>query len=603
MSAAEGPGAAEDEGAAPEDEVAAPEHEGTVPEEGRGEQGEPGPPAASVHPGEAAGAADAQSALEPDAATTDAGSAEEGSAERDGGVEDAAADACGVACSGSTFTPARFSRTDRSPCLQVSPSGFELEIVDWGPCGVRSDRAVAPGEGVFYFEAQRLVGRYKGGSLGIATAQAALTESAGASAQSAGALATGVVASAGGSCSGALDPLLPSLSFVLDYRAATPVLHMLQASPDGLLSVRASCSMLVSAPVHIFYSGERAKVGYELAINTGADTTNLPFLFGTAHVRMALAAVGQAGAGEALVMGFGATHAEPLDLAPNLTVSPDRSVPLGQAVALTASASDPEEGVLDAQIEWLDLASPHHAPVRARGPSFAFTPSSIGVHPIVVSVVDRVGRRSERTVRVGVSGALPQHSPVQLVPDAASGAGIVLSPDGLSVSFQGEGKQGIRANQGIYGSFRYFEVHRDSAIRNMGMGLVTADGALNPYEPARVPWSCSLNVLRGFWINLIDAGDWAHEPSDTDYGFAVDYRGEHPRVHILIRGVVQTTLQLDDVWVPLYPMLYGNPPDAPLVGSDMTINFGARPFVFDPRASLTAAGIDASELELGWGPR
>jgi hypothetical protein len=55
------------------------------------------------------------------------------------------------------------------------------------------------------------------------------------------------------------------------------------------------------------------------------------------------------------------------------------------------------------------------------------------------------------------------------------------------------------------------------------------------------------------------------------------------------------------VWIPLYPMLYGNPPDAPVAGSDMTLNFGARPFAFDPRAVLGAAGIDASALQLGWG--
>jgi hypothetical protein len=107
--------------------------------------------------------------------------------------------------------------------------------------------------------------------------------------------------------------------------------------------------------------------------------------------------------------------------------------------------------------------------------------------------------------------------------------------------------------------------------------------------------------MRGFWIDLIDAGDWARDPSDADYGFAVDYRGEHPRVHILIRGALQTTLELDEVWVPLYPMLYGNPPDAPLAGSDLTINFGARPFVFDARAILSAAGVDATALQMGWG--
>jgi hypothetical protein len=33
----------------------------------------------------------------------------------------------------------------------------------------------------------------------------------------------------------------------------------------------------------------------------------------------------------------------------------------------------------------------------------------------------------------------------------------------------------------------------------------------------------------------------------------------------------------------------------------MTLNFGTKPFAYDPRAILAANGIDASALELGWG--
>jgi hypothetical protein len=87
----------------------------------------------------------------------------------------------------------------------------------------------------------------------------------------------------------------------------------------------------------------------------------------------------------------------------------------------------------------------------------------------------------------------------------------------------------------------------------------------------------------------------------VDYGFAVDYRAEHPIVYIIIRGALMGTLRLDQVWVPLYPMLYGNPPSSPIAGPDMTLNFGTKPFAHDPRAILSAAGIDASALELGWG--
>jgi hypothetical protein len=545
---------------------------------------------------------DASSEL--DASTAQAGDSAEASVappDADAGHDSAA---CLTDCSTpEPFVPVRLSASDRSSCSVVSTSGFEVEFVDWGPCGVRSDAAITPGSGVFYFEGQRLTPRYHGGGLGVASAAATLTESAGASAQSLGVLATGALQNAGGSCSGssALDPSLPELGFVVDYRASSPVIHVLQANPSGGALVAASCSMALSSPVYVFYSGDRAKVGPELRINTGADTTNFPFHFSPEQVRAALSAGGQSGAASVLVPGFGKTHAAAVDTAPVLEVSPDLSVPFGQAVTLVASASDAEDGPLDAAIEWLDIASPHHAPVRGLGPQLSFVPSSIGRHPVRVSVRDAAGVSTSRNILVDVTGSLPQAAPVQLARDALTGPGITISPDGLSVSFNGSGKDGIRANQGIYGRFWYFEVHRNSPIRNMGMGLVTADGALNPYEPARVPWSCSLNVLRGFWINLIDAGDWARSDLDTDYGFAVDYRGEHPVVHILIHGALQTTLRLTDVWLPLYPMLYGNPPDAPQSGWDMTLNFGTRPFAFDAAAVLGAAGVDATGLEPGWG--
>jgi hypothetical protein len=70
-------------------------------------------------------------------------------------------------------------------------------------------------------------------------------------------------------------------------------------------------------------------------------------------------------------------------------------------------------------------------------------------------------------------------------------------------------------------------------------------------------------------------------------------------VHILIgtgnTAKLESSLLLDDIWVPIYPMVYGNPQDS--MGSDITINFGAQPFRFDPRA-LVPGG---SAMQLGWG--
>jgi hypothetical protein len=134
----------------------------------------------------------------------------------------------------------------------------------------------------------------------------------------------------------------------------------------------------------------------------------------------------------------------------------------------------------------------------------------------------------------------------------------------------------------------------------MGMGLIVKDGSLDPYDFKNVPWSMSINVQQGIWVNLIGAGDWKHDDADVDYGFAVDYRGQHPIVYILIKNQLQATLTLKDVWVPVYPMVYGNP-EAPPGLMDMTVNFGASPFRINAKAVLTAAGVDVSGLKVGWG--
>jgi hypothetical protein len=176
---------------------------------------------------------------------------------------------------------------------------------------------------------------------------------------------------------------------------------------------------------------------------------------------------------------------------------------------------------------------------------------------------------------------------------------VELSSDGLSARFTGNGKFGVRANQGIYGQFWYFEAHRVHGPENHGVGLVIGDGALNPYHFEEPPWSCSINLSGSTWRNLVSQTDWnALAFTVADYGFAVDYRGVHPVVYIFIGGQLHDTLTLDDVWVPIYPMVYGNPRNEASTEMDVTVNFGATPFKFDPRPLL---GASASGLELRWG--
>ncbi|HEX5659212.1 MAG TPA: hypothetical protein VFX59_18590, partial [Polyangiales bacterium] len=195
----------------------------------------------------------------------------------------------------------------------------------------------------------------------------------------------------------------------------------------------------------------------------------------------------------------------------------------------------------------------------------------------------------------------PQPDPVKLALDATSGQGVTVSADGLAATFAGPGKDGVKANQGLYGDFWYFEVHRINPVRNMGFGLMVAEGSLNPYQFDNVPWSVSVNAYGGVWRELIPFDSYTGMAGDTDFGWAVDYRAEHPQVYVIARGALLTHFDLTEIWTPLYPILYGNVAYPEFPGPDLGVNFGATPFAIDAKAILTGAGIDVSAMKLGWG--
>ncbi|MET0285420.1 MAG: hypothetical protein ABW352_13150 [Polyangiales bacterium] len=498
------------------------------------------------------------------------------------------------------FTPVRFSATDLAANMRVSSDGTRVE--NRSGLGVaRTDAAIAPGSGVFYYEGT-LLASVRVGGFGLASADAPLNQGSGGNAQSLGYEAYGPLRAAGSSCTGAsgIDGNQPLVGFVIDYRGSTPVVHYVQRA-GGVATVIASCTMTVTTPLYATYWSERATVGYEGRINTGWDTVNEPFTFGLAALQAALTTAGHPDAAAGLVAGFARTRAGRANQLPTLELPATLTVALGQPVTLSASALDAEDGDLSAQVDWVDTSSLWHARVAGRGASFSFTPDALGRHPVEATAIDLDGGKVSKTVMVVVTGSLPRPNPVRLALDATSGQGVSVSADGLSATFAGPGKDGVKANQGIYGDFWYFEVHRDNPIRNMGMGLMVAPGSLAPYAFDDVPWSVSINVLQGVWRELIPFDEYVGMAGDVDYGWAVDYRGEHPQVYVIVRGAVLTHYDLTEVWGPLYPIVYGNIAFPALAGPDMTVNFGATPFAIDARSILAGAGVDVSGLKLGWG--
>lgn len=187
-----------------------------------------------------------------------------------------------------------------------------------------------------------------------------------------------------------------------------------------------------------------------------------------------------------------------------------------------------------------------------------------------------------------------------------SGAGITLSANGLSAAYGVDEKMGVRSNQGMIGEFRYYEGIRlqDEIVKlgsgeglGFGYGLIPAYSRINPYPFDPEQPSMSVNALNGIWQNLNFVQSY-----NTDvyhYGFAVDYRASRPLVHVIIDNEVVRSLELTDVFTPLYPLNYGNTQGAGVFAT--ASNFGATAFFYDPKDALERAGIDTTGFVSGWG--
>jgi hypothetical protein len=502
------------------------------------------------------------------------------------------------------FVPVRFSSSDREQVYTaLSSDGLRIENRGDQLGNARSDRALQPGSGVFYFEAERLIATVGEYGIGIATAQAALASELGQGGASLGLYTNGTFVNAGAGCASFEGAAAAQRHYgvVVDYRGASPVLHVLLGSEQDA-TLACSVRSALSGPVYIFYSGSRYEVGLQLALNTGSDTTNFPFHYSPTAVRAALSANGEPGAAAALVFGFGQTRALPASAAPVLLRPADLEVAADTDVVLNGSASDAEDGDLTTQILWEDLSTLHHAPRTGRGGSFSFR-AGLGRHPVRMSVRDSVGRESSAIVMVNAKGMLPPLNPVKLVHDELSDRSVNLDGSGLQIDFRAFQEGGLRANQAIYGQFWYFEAQRvRPGAASVSVGVMVREGKLSPLSIEEVPWCASLHMTGITAHNMNGQGGW--DARHDHYGFAVDYQGEHPILHIIVGGAPGiapyrvSSITLDDVWTPMYPFISGVALDDDAGSYDVALNFKP-PFYFDP-VNILGAGRNQG-LKLGWG--
>lgn len=515
------------------------------------------------------------------------------------------------------FPAVYLSQTNKDPQIRLRWDALAADL-DQSTGAARSDTGISAGSGVFYVEGTRLTAP-GGYGMQIAAASAPVNSvGCGSSANTVGFTTGGGGGGNGGVAAQGMyaagfDSNGSHYGFVVDYRGANPTIYVITRSapwtPGTDHVVIYSTTLSTTEDLYVDVCGIRTAVLSELEVNFGNDTTNFPFSLDPAAI---LTAAGHGGVATALVLGWNGTYAGPADTAPTVTASPSSlSVPLGSTANLSATATDPEDGVLT-NLEWEVLTSPYYqGRVDGTGANFSFVPPDVGRHLVAVRAVDSAMQETVQLVEVVVPGPIAQQTSVVLAPDMTGGNHVTLRADGLAVRFSENGKYGVRANQGIEaGEFWYFEASYTGAPHNMGVGLITREGTLDPYGGVNTnPWdnigpSVSVNVLGpGTWQNLVARS--TSYASSTTYGFAVDYRAVVPVVYVIAGGAVVDQVTLSEVTIPLYPMLYGNPRGTAAGNWDMSINFGngsgAGAFVNNAATALSAASVNITGLELGWG--
>ena len=455
---------------------------------------------------------------------------------------------------------------------------------------VRSDVAIAPGSGIYYVEGTWLTETEGDFGFGVATDAFALGDFLGSDDQGLNVSAQGSIFYDGVYQGGTRPPEQTAVGIVIDYRGASPIAHVIGSATEPPISVMLTG---ITTELRVVASGARSAVGPLMTLNTGYDTTNHPFEYDVATI-LADASIAAPG----LVLGWGGTGSFAVDTPPVITGPATASTSMGTPVLLSASAIDPEDGDLSHSLRWENLSETYNDRSVGYGPDFLFDPPTPGIHFVRAWTVDAEGVTSEHVIRVDVSGSPAFFPEVLLVTEPTTGAGIVVSSEGLRARFTAFQKSGIRANQGVLDGFHYFEATRLGAITAQGVGIVTPFGNLDPYEEAEVPWSCSAQVLGGLWRNFIRVADW--DTSKTVIGIAVDYRGEYPIVYFITNDTVELELHMTEIHVPVHPLFYGQPPG--FSGWQWQANFGTAAFGNDPVAALTAHGVaDAAMLATSWG--
>lgn len=269
---------------------------------------------------------------------------------------------------------AQLNPLDAHASISISADGLGASFTLGSHHGVRSDVAVTPGSGFYYFEGTRQVGVGNFG-FGVATASETLEDFGGISTQSLGVNALGYIfygnnSLLGGSANAAIAAA-QTYGIAVDYRAASPVVHVIAGGAHIW-----SQPVAVTDPLHILVYGNATTAGIQQVVNTAANFAVQPFVYDAESI---LTTAGVAGADSIL---DGWTAPAPQTAVSITPIGPVTQV--GEVLTLAATATNASGTDISSTITWTDSASAQ----VGTGATFDFTASTIGFHLIEARVLN-----------------------------------------------------------------------------------------------------------------------------------------------------------------------------------------------------------------------
>lgn len=550
-----------------------------------------------------------------------------------------------------------WSASDKNNNVNLANNNLEATIpasAGSGFFGLRSNRAIAPGDGFFYFELEQLVGSSY--ALGIATANVPLTTSGELEAFLSSNPEAGVMS----------NVYAGVIGVAVDYRGGHPTVYFIgndefDQTPESVASISPEVDMTsVTAPVYIYVlssSGGQYHLNFGGANGADFDWNPVEVLEARLY-----------NIDSVLEYGWPVAQAKPVV---NI-VEGSQLTAQGSSITFTATATDSAATNISASVNWY-----LNNVLIGSGASISPSTATAGIHTLSATVSDDIGLSHSVSVGLYVhptagGGNLDQDmdgltyaqevaantNPGKFDTDAdglsdgyevANGTNpivsnspiaieahkenvffnfepgltyniVTTSDDGLSVGYLPiGGKAAIRANQGMKGEFRYWE-GQAFFDADMGFGLINPDEKIDDYccvtpnEDGDLPPGSSMSVNtflnNSIWQNLVNVGGFTN--NDEYLGFAVDYRTDDPVVYVIGSSGLQTTLTLSDYpsTDPIFPMVYGNAGEVEDRGATaiQRANFGQEPFFYDVDTILSTAtdegtplNIDTTDLVPGWG--